>query len=38
MLATLERLYAHAICLPVAHQFLSRMAWLPALLTDLDAH
>jgi hypothetical protein len=37
MLATLERLYAAATDdQPGAAEFLDRMAWLPALLADLD--
>jgi hypothetical protein len=36
MLATIERLYGEAICGPMAHAFLNRMAWLPPLLAELD--
>jgi hypothetical protein len=36
ILATLERLYQHALCVPPARQFLDRMCWLPPLLHRLD--
>jgi hypothetical protein len=36
VLAVCERLYTNALCPPVAREFLDRMAWLPALLRDLD--
>jgi len=32
ILAVCERLYGEATCLPLAHEFFSRMAWLPELL------
>ena len=35
MLATIERLYQHAICGPVAREFIDRMSWLPDLLRDV---
>jgi hypothetical protein len=37
ILATIERLYGEALCLPVAREFLDRMAWLPPLLATLDS-
>jgi hypothetical protein len=36
ILATLERLYQHALCVPPARQFLDRMRWLPPLSQRLD--
>jgi hypothetical protein len=36
ILAVVERLYGNALCLPVAQEFLDRMAWLPELLADID--
>ena len=36
ILAVCERLYSEATCLPLAHEFFSRMAWLPELLKALD--
>jgi len=36
ILATLQRLYGLASCLPTAHEFLDRMAWLMPLLVQFD--
>ena len=35
LLATIERLFQHTNCGPVAHEFIDRMAWLPPLLRDV---
>jgi hypothetical protein len=31
-----RKAYGEAVCLPMAHDFLRRMAWLPDLLVELD--